>query len=781
MEIIILLKANIRYRTGTFFSLLILMLIIVMALTAILNARDNEVLALEQALQRVHAGDLVVFINKSTYTEELKAALTAQDTVAELMPVPAFWTKSNEVNGSKSYETAFLRTLTPDDRILNESQTAYEQETPPLNAGEIYVPLGIQRKYTCNLGDTIHYTTTFGEYDFIIKGFIEEPVNGGAMMGWKQILVSDSDFAQMEADYRKNYTEEENMGTMYVLHIFKAPNCTISDIKWKQKLNLETGIIDTSMGSLTKTQILHYNGLFSTIISNILMVFLCLLFVIVLIILCHSLSSSIEADYVNLGILKAQGFTSGTLQAVLLLQYLSAEVAGAVLGIILAVPLTATLVKLYLPITAILAEHTISPGKSLLCILVLLLISTIILLCLTRKVGKLSPVRALSAGQSDQYFDSRLRISITQKLLTGSLALRQFTSAGRQYLASILVAAILVFFMLTITAVANMANSKTALENMGYIYSDCIIHFQEPARDQDIAEIEAEIETYSPIDKAYYLKNQYISINGYEIYCFIYKNPEIISGITRGRAPLYNNEVLITDIVASELDLEIGDSVLLSSGHAREEFIISGFFQSTNDTGLVIAISSEGGERLDIQSPTYANFSLQEPDRTQEIADSLNEKYGSLLEAQVTETDSFTDIIRTALDAIKAIIYTFSTVFALIVVYMVCSKIFLKERIDIGIYKAIGFPSTSLRLQFAFRFLIVAGIGSVLGVILSILFSNRLVNSLLQLMGITNFESDFTAVSIFLPVLLLCFSFFLFSYLISGRIRRVAVRELVTE
>lgn len=782
MEILTLLKANIRHRKGTFISILILMLIIVTAMTAIFNASDNGNLAVEQALQRVHSGDLIVYINESAYTEELQASLLEQDSVDKVVPVPAFWTESSEANGKKSHETAFLRTLTPDYQILNETQTEYEPETPPLNPGEIYVPLGVQAKHPCAIGDTIHYTTTFGEYDFVVKGFIEEPNNGGSMMGWKQIFVSDSDFAQMEQDYGKLYTKEENMGTMYILHIFKSPDCTVSDATWKQELNLETGIIDiAAMGSLTKAQVLHYTGLFNTIISNILMVFLCLLFVIVLIIISHSLSSSIEADYINLGILKAQGFTTGKLQAVLLLQYLSAEVAGAALGLILAIPLTAALVRLYLPITAILADHTVSLNKSLICILVLLLLSTVILLCLTQKVGKLSPVRALSAGQADQYFDSRFHFAITQKLLTGSLALRQFTSASRRYLSSILVAAILVFFMLTITVLANMANSKAALESMGYIYSDLIIYFQEPASDSQIEDIEAEITLHSPINKAYYLTNQYISIDGYEIYCFVFRDPEIIAGITRGRAPLYSNEVLITDIVASELDLDIGDTVLLSNYHSREEFMISGFFQSTNDTGMVIAISSAAGDKLDIQSPTRAHFSLQDPSMVQEIADSLNDKYGTTLEAQVVETDSFTNLIRTALDAIKVVIYSFSIVFALVVVYMVCSKIFIKERIDIGIYKAMGFTAASLRLQFAFRFLIVAGSGSVLGVILSFLLSNRLLNSLLRLMGITNFESDFTIASILLPVLLLCLCFFLFAYLISGRIKRVAIRDLVTE
>ena len=161
MEIFTLLKANIRHRKGTFISILILMLIIVTAMTAIFNASDNGNLAVEQALQRVHSGDLIVYINESAYTEELQASLLEQDSVDKVVPVPAFWTESSEANGKKSHETAFLRTLTPDYQILNETQTEYEPETPPLNPGEIYVPLGVQAKYPCAIGDTIHYTTTF--------------------------------------------------------------------------------------------------------------------------------------------------------------------------------------------------------------------------------------------------------------------------------------------------------------------------------------------------------------------------------------------------------------------------------------------------------------------------------------------------------------------------------------------------------------------------------------------------------------------------------------------
>lgn len=129
----------------------------------------------------------------------------------------------------------------------------------------------------------------------------------------------------------------------------------------------------------------------------------------------------------------------------------------------------------------------------------------------------------------------------------------------------------------------------------------------------------------------------------------------------------------------------------------------------------------------------------------------------------------------------KAVIYFFSVIFALVTVHMVCSKAFIREKADIGIYKAMGFTSRSLRLQFAMRFLIVSVVGSVVGSVLSVLFSGRLLVLLLRSIGITHLDIDFTVLSFILPSALICICFFVFAFLVSRKIKSVAVRELVVE
>ena len=47
--------------------------------------------------------------------------------------------------------------------------------------------------------------------------------------------------------------------------------------------------------------------------------------------------------------------------------------------------------------------------------------------------------------------------------------------------------------------------------------------------------------------------------------------------------------------------------------------------------------------------------------------------------------------------------------------------------------------------------------------------------------GVSSFRVAFTPLTIAVPVALLCVCFFLFAYLMAGRVRRVDVKELITE
>lgn len=779
MEILTLIKANIRHKKGSFFSVIILVMLISMSLTAIISLMDNNKKGIENALNQVNTGNINLFIKNQNMTQDLIQSVLDNDMVDSIDYYPAIASDKKEVNEKYDNNTWYMQKLRPEYRLLSSDMVTYADNVPPLKSGEVYIPQGICTNMKCGLGDIIRFNTIGGIFDLKIAGIIVEPSNGAAIMGWKQVFISDDDFDKIYIECKRNESEEIT-ADYFVMKIHKADD-TLSDTKFKRQLNLDTGIIDKSLGSLAKEVIIYFVGLFPGVICSILVVFIAFLMIVVLIVIGHSITMSIEMDYTSLGVLKSQGFTKDKIQMVLVLQYIIAQIIGTVLGIFPALFLTKALANIFQPITAIPAENNISLTKTMAIMLVVLLISGLFVVFATRKIGRISPVRALSGAREEIYFDSRIKAPISKKTLSSSLALRQFTSSKGQYVGIIVIAAILVFFMTTIMILGDSINSKSAVEAMGEMYTEIEVRFKEEPKEELIREIDNMIIKYSDIERKYFVTSSYLSVDGEELHCMIHKNPEDIATISKGREPLYDNEIVMTAIAAEELGLGIGDRVIVAGNNKREEYIITGLYQSTFDGGMCFAISLDGAKRIGITKIDWCGYSLSNPSQAELIKEALNNNFSNIIEVENSEGDGSDNMYNLAVNAMKAVIYVFSLLFALVVVHMVCSKTFLRERTDIGIYKALGFSSFNLRLQFAVRFLLTAIIGSTIGAILSTLLAAKILGSALRVIGISSFIMDSTPTAYIIPFILLCACFFVFAYISARKIKSVEVRELVVE
>ena len=114
-----------------------------------------------------------------------------------------------------------------------------------------------------------------------------------------------------------------------------------------------------------------------------------------------------------------------------------------------------------------------------------------------------------------------------------------------------------------------------------------------------------------------------------------------------------------------------------------------------------------GATRLEINSISESLYTFEDKNQTMKILDLLNQKYAKILVAEEKE-DAMLALSKTAVEAMRAIIYLFSICFSLVVTQMVCKKSFMREKTNLGIYKALGYTVTNLRMQFAIRFFIVA-------------------------------------------------------------------------
>ena len=781
MEIITLLKANIRKKKGTFFSILLLMCMIAMSAMGVFGMMENCTNAMENAFEISKAGDITVFIEKENLTKELRRAVEENELVGSVRYTDTICAIQSSVGDKTNRNSLYMMELRGGILLYNEDLNGFSAEIPALKRGEIYLPLGMKSTMGCQLGDTICMDCEDGIHEFLIKGFVQEPAQGSANIGWKQVFITHEDFERIWSSCKA--AEGSFASEFIMLLIDKAENCSLSDAKFRRQLNLDTKIIAAAEGSLTKAQSLRYTGLFFEILSYVFLTFVSVLFVVVLIVMSHSISTEIEIDYVNLGILKSQGFTRGKIRKIILIQYLAAETAGIITGSFAAIPLERMLSDVMIQNTAILPDRGFPIGKSLVFALVILLVSAAVILIKTEKVSRISPVRAISGGKEEIYFDSRFHGKIRKKALSLSLAFRQFTSGRKRYAGTIMIVAILTFFMMTVNLIGNLLTSRKTLETMGIDISDIKVRYQETEAENYVEEIEALVESYTAIEKKYYINSGYMSINGEELRYDCYRYPEYINAVLRGRAPLYDNEIVITEMIADTLEVEMGDEVTLTGKDKEETYLISGIYQSGTDSGMNFAMSFEGAKKMGVKNTPFLGFALADTEKKEEIAEELNRKYGDVITAEAPSMEEYLnlDMTELAVNMIKTVIYTCSVLFALIVIRMVCQKSFVQERRDIGIYKAIGFTSGRLRIQFAFRFLVVAVIGAALGTVLSIAFSAKLLGSFLGLIGLSQVNVDFTPATVAVPIAVMSACFFFFAYLVSGRIKSVAIRELVVE
>jgi ABC-type lipoprotein release transport system permease subunit len=239
---------------------------------------------------------------------------------------------------------------------------------------------------------------------------------------------------------------------------------------------------------------------------------------------------------------------------------------------------------------------------------------------------------------------------------------------------------------------------------------------------------------------------------------------------------------LVTQLVAKDLGVNVGDTVTVSLKGKSQDYIVSGIYQCGNDLGSNFAMSEAGYEKLmgSEMDQSDCNYVLKDAGKKKAITDAITQTYGDKIKIS-EESRSFIDTIVTAVGGIATIIYLIAIVFVAVIVFMLCEKLFLLEKTDIGIYKAVGFASKRLRKQFAMRFAVVAAVGSVLGLILRTFLAGACMNMLFSFMGMGGYSMHRSLDVALIPGIFMVVIFYLFAYVLSRKIKRVNTRILISE
>lgn len=777
MGIKILIRAGAKRHRGTLWGIFLLIVLISVVTGTVLTLWANAAAHEEAGLTQAGFGELTAWVSGGADTESLAAEITALDEIDIVETQRLVFTNYAALEQESDSEGQLILYEPERERyrFFTDDLSGYQPAPESIRPGEVYVSPSLVSMFGLGIGDEITFPIARSGRDMVLKvaGFFEDPVMGSSMIGMKGFLVCESDYqAALDTIDSSGIDALARSGVM--LHIFPAADLPAAHLN--TILNERTSLTDFA-------EFTHISG-FMLVLQNafsaLFLAFSAVLLMAVLAVAGHSISANIRAEYKNMGILKTVGLTTTDLRLVLLAQYGAAILAGLALGLILTAPISFAVSAATLTTTSLRVPAALPIGWLAVSFSGILLLLGGVIYWQAGKIGKVSPMRAIRGEMETSNSSSKTIVQITEKALPLRLALRQLMTGHRMYIGALAVAVLLSFFAFMIGRMDAWLgpDGKGMMDAFNPADHDLGVQM---FGESTIDSAEDIVRQYSNITDTYLLAMPSVSVNGVDYTANAISEPERFH-ILKGRACTGNTEIVLTEFVASDLGVDIGDTVTVRSDLSSGEYTVSGIYSCANDMGANVGLSQDGYLKIGRDDPRIWcwHYFLSDPSQKAAIIQALEERFGGDIHVHENTWPGLFGIIA-AMRALVAAMYVTTAVFILVVTVLTGSRVLSAEQRDIAIYKAIGLPDSVQRITFALRFGVTALIGSLAGAALSAALTDSIVSAMMKLAGISNFASGVSFGGTPLPVLVVTLLFAGFAWLAAGKIKCAQLTSLISE
>lgn len=782
MENKTLLKANIKRHKGTLCGIFMLTFLAAAALGTVMTIGTNAGRYLQTELDRAGFGALTAWVANLSQTGDLENSLSALDEIGHVETQHLIYA-DYMANGTESDSEGQLITYVPAEnryRFFTDDLSGYTGPPASILSGEVYVSPSMVSMFGIGIGDEITYPIARAgrNLTLTVKGFYEDPMMGSAMIGMKGFLIS-------EADRQDTLALIENAGIDALardgamLHIFPKAESSLTVSELNTLLNERTALAQYTESVHSKETMAGFMLILQNAFGGLLTAFALVLLAVVLIVLSHSIGSAITADFVNMGILKTIGMTAMQLRLLQLLQYFLPVALGLAAGFLLSAPLGGVVTEVTVTTTGIRIPAVLPVLWMTAAFIFLSLLLAGFIFLRTSQIGRITPMKAIRGetdGETRQY---KIPAAFGNGIYL-RLALRQIAGAKGRYAGVFVVALLLVFF----ASVVGRMDSWLGPDGRGMMdafnpadHDIGVQSFGELTRE----EFERTILKYTDITDTYALAMPTAALNGISYTANVIDEPDRFH-MLQGRTCSAENEIVITESIAADFGIGIGDTVTVRGDGGMGEYIVSGIYACANDMGGNFGMNREGYLKIGQNHPNLWcwHYFLADNSQKDVITDALENAYGGDIHVHENTWPGLFGIIA-AMQALLLFMYILVTVFILIVTVMTSSKIFWAEQRELGIYKAIGFSAAGLRLTFSLRFAMVSLLAGFGGMALAAVFTDPLAGSMMKLAGISNFSSSPGFLEAVWPVMVVTVLFAGFGWLSAVKIRKVPLVVLTME
>lgn len=741
----------------------IIMLLFVVLSVVFISSSVNNLFALFGSLDRYFEkagiGDYVVF-------ELYGGNVTVRDAVENVEAVKGI--RTEEVILS-SYKFDTDQAEVHNEAIIScPSQQAYlvfdskNEKITSVQDGAVYVRQSALDQSGAKVGDLVTLTVQNIPYTFIVKDTLKDALLGIDRANVK-FLVSDQDYQTIKNEIEKSGAEQE---TLSYFHLIDFQTDSSDSVK-----SLEEALSACKkVHNADSREAVRNYYLADMLVVGILVAASFGLILIAVTVLGFTISSTLNREFRQIGILKAIGISNGKIRLIYLVKYLIIAVVGAIVGLVLSFPFGAMMQKDISKSILIENENAVLIG--VLCsVFVTCLILAFSLLC-TRKVIRFTPMNAFRSGTTGERYRRKNVIRlVTSRISTAILMAANDILSNKRHTA--LMAFVFFIGMVLLMVLLNTSSTMNSKHMLTDLDADISFDMTIKERNQNPFKY-AVVNGRDEVSKDVASIETMLAEEGWQADCIIEprltssvyakENPRIIlqvlcrEGVNgspdmysyiEGSAPQSKDEIAISYRVAERLGLKIGDRIIINladdkdNSNAESERIITAIYQDflLIQWGSVRLYPDKDYNYESLYDVQPASIVFKDNPGTAEIGQrvkQLREKY----------TDKY--IVRTAseqilawwgdvLDKTNAVEDMLLLVIALINILIAALmelSFLTKERGEIAMLKAIGFKDGTIILWQVLRIGMVLTIATLLAIALADPFGRLTLGGVFHYCGI---------------------------------------------
>ncbi|MBC8059237.1 MAG: FtsX-like permease family protein [Clostridiaceae bacterium] len=780
MAIIKFMLGNLKNRRSYSIVISSLVFIAGLILTVTLSTNQNSSITYDKAFNNMKGPHLLYWFEEANFKGEFQQWFASKSEVLSVKQRKTTYYVGGvfEQKGKKldSFQYHLSEYIPADNMRLIDAKYLPKEK---LSKGEIYLPYILKKQYGFSAGDTVDYKFGANKIHFKIAGFIEEPLYGDKLNGVKVVFISNVDNVEILRLGGKDIHQYLQMGIR--LKVYNE--ATVNKLGKSFMLEAGTNVVFKSSYFETKSNIFKLPGIVLSVMST----FAAILCIISLTIMRYAILATIEADYLNIGIIKALGFTPIMVQIAITGQYTLLAVLSGFLSLIAGVFITPIIGHIILESSGLYFTGNLYLISGILILFTLVFVITLFSYLTARLTKKISPLRAITKGIAPVYFSSRLNVAFDKigfLPLDLSMAIKQVLSKARRYIILISISALLTYSLVFTFGFNQFFNSDKALNTLGMEFSDIKLITKSQI---DLERLIKDINKDYPVEWLYYETSKQLEVEGESTRLKIQEDFDNTGGITtiKGRHPKHDNEVAISDLLKRKFNKDIGQYVSIKDKSGIEQqFIITGIFQTVDEYGSIVRITETGAKILfsDFQR-SEAYMKLKAYDNLDQVIKEMKEKYVGYEEISNKRkaTEITISTVKTVFSVISKVVLVITIIMISFVTLLILKITVYAEIKELGIYKALGFSSARLRWQLALRFLIVTVLGGIIGIVFETFFGSQIISLALRNVGISSLNIEFSIVNAGLALVIIPVIAMISAFISSVNIKKVSVYELINE